>query len=85
MREAKTPPYVPLRALRLAAGLTLEEVSARISAEFPEITASRGTLSAIESGSRGVSDLMLRALERAFRIPEGSMTTSYAPRTRDAA
>lgn len=85
IRDAKTPPYAPLRALRQAAGLTLEEVGRRIQEEFPEITASRGTLSAIESGSRGVSELMLRALERAYRIEEGSLTTTYAPRAREVA
>ena len=42
-----------------------ENVAERISAAFPEMNVSRGTLSAIESGSRGVSDLMLRALARA--------------------
>jgi len=62
--------------------MTLEDVAGRISEAFPEMNVSRGTLSAIESGSRGVSDLMLRALERAFGIPEGSMTTEYSPRAR---
>lgn len=80
LRDAKHPPYAPLRALRQAAGLTLEQVGERIQERFPEITASRGTLSAIESGSRGVSDLMLRALEYAYGIDEGSLTTSYTPR-----
>lgn len=79
-RGDKTPPHAPLRAIRQAAGLTLEQVGQRITQEFPEITASRGTLSAIESGARGASDLMLRALERAYGIDEGSLTTDYIPR-----
>ena len=79
-RTGKTPPHVSLRTLRQATGLTLEQVSDRISKHFPEMEVSRGTLSAIESGSRGASDLMLRALERAFEIDEGSLTTNYIPR-----
>lgn len=82
-RGDKTPPHAPLRAIRQAAGLTLEQVGQRITEQFPEITASRGTLSAIESGSRGASDLMLRALERAYGIDAGSLTTDYVPRERE--
>lgn len=83
-REGKTPPHVPLRVLRAVAGLTLEEVAERVAQHFPEMTLSRGTLSAIESGGRGASPLMLRALEMAYDIPEGSLTTAYEPRGRVA-
>lgn len=79
-RPERVPPHASLRTLRLAVGLTLEELAARISHEVPELAVSRGTLSAIESGSRGVSAFMLRALESAYGIPEGSLTTDYEPK-----
>lgn len=81
-RTERTPPHASLRVLRKVAGLSLEEVSVRIAKHFPEMEVSRGTLSAIETGSRGVSDLMLRALERAYGLDEGSLTTDYTPRGR---
>lgn len=84
-REGKTPPHVSLRTLRTVTGLTLEEVAVRIARHFPEMSVSRGTLSAIESGGRGASPLMLRALELAYGIPEGSLTTAYEPHGRVAA
>lgn len=83
-RSERTPPHASLRTLRKIAGLSLDEVSARIGAHFPEMDVSRGTLSAIETGARGVSDLMLRALERAYDLDEGELTTAYAPRARNA-
>ena len=81
-RTGRTPPHASLRVLRKVAGLSLEDVSDRIAKHFPEMEVSRGTLSAIETGSRGVSDLMLRALERAYGLDEGTLTTDYAPRGR---
>ena len=74
-----TPPHVSLRVLRKAVGLTLEELGERIKAHAPEFTVSRGTLSAIESGSRGVSPLMLRAIEKAYGLEEGEITLDYLP------
>lgn len=82
-RDGRTPPHASLRVLRKIAGLSLEEVGARIKKHFPEMDVSRGTLSAIETGSRGVSDLMLRALERAYGLDEGALTTDYVPRGRE--
>ncbi|WP_284252412.1 helix-turn-helix domain-containing protein [Litorihabitans aurantiacus] len=81
-RQDRTPPHLSLRALRSALDLTLEQVSLRITEHFPEMVVSRGSLSAIESGARGASDLMLRALERAYGLPEDSLTTDYSPRVR---
>jgi transcriptional regulator with XRE-family HTH domain len=83
-REGKTPPHVSLRVLRSVAGLTLEDVAERVATHFPEMNLSRGTLSAIEGGGRGASPLMLRALEMAYGIPEGSLTTAYEPHGRVA-
>ncbi|MCT7373187.1 hypothetical protein A7R75_29785 [Mycolicibacterium llatzerense] len=45
----------------------------------------RGTLSAIENGVRGVSAELLAALEAAYKLPRGSITTDYTPRTTPAA
>ncbi|WP_234935351.1 hypothetical protein [Mycolicibacterium austroafricanum] len=38
-------------------------------------------MSAIETGVRGVSAELLRALEQAYELPPGSITTDYSPRT----
>lgn len=81
-RAPVTPPHVTLSVLRAATGLTLDAVCARIKEECPELAPTRGALSAIERGIRGASDRMLRALEMAYGIPDGSLTTSYTPRNR---
>ncbi|NMD55225.1 MULTISPECIES: helix-turn-helix domain-containing protein [Tsukamurella] len=77
-RPRRTPPHVSIKILRIAAGLTLDDVAERM-AEFGEAPA-RGTLSAIENGHRGASKEFLDALERALGIPDGSITTNYVPR-----
>lgn len=40
----------------------------------------RGTLSGIETGGRGASAELLAALEKAYRLRPGSITTNYTPR-----
>ena len=78
-REKKTPPHVTLKVLRIALGKTLDEVSGRVF----EITGDRptkGALSAIENGHRGVSAELLSALEQAYGLEPGSITTTYRPR-----
>lgn len=84
-RGSVEPPYVSLRSLRKAAGLTLEDVAERIHQDTPELTVSRGTLSAIESGSRGASELMLQALARAFGLDSEEILVGYAPIARKPA
>jgi hypothetical protein len=78
-REPKPPPYVPVRYVRIAAGLTLEDVSLTIE-ETTGRKYGKGTLSAIESGTRGASSELLEALEVAYNLPAGSIKTDYAPR-----
>lgn len=77
----RTPPFVSLRNLRVATGMTLEQVAKRIKEVVPEMKEpSQGSLSAIESGSRGASELMLVALARAYGLPDDAITTTYEPR-----
>lgn len=55
-----------------------------LATEIGQITGrkpARGTLSAIESGQRGASTEMLRAIEQAYALPAGMVTTDYKPRT----
>lgn len=78
-RPERTEPHIPLSALRAALGLTVETVLDRLQEETGK-RPSRGTISAIENGHRGASVQMLAALEIAYGLPEGSITTSYAPR-----
>ncbi|WP_092648120.1 helix-turn-helix domain-containing protein [Schaalia radingae] len=79
-RPKKMPPLVSIRALRTVAGLTLDELAQRIEKEVPELKVSRGTLCAIENGSRGVSDLMSKAIARAFGLDDDALITTYKPR-----
>lgn len=79
-RAKVTPPHVPLKALRMACGLTLDEVCARLAVADKPTT--RATLSLIENGHRGASRPMLAALEQAYGLPTGSITTTYQPRAR---
>ncbi|BBZ27613.1 hypothetical protein MMAD_19080 [Mycolicibacterium madagascariense] len=78
-RGAKDPPRVPIKYIRLAANLSIDAVIARIHQQTGR-TYSRGSISAIENGHRGASSEVLRALELAYRLPLGSITTDYVPR-----
>ena len=79
-RARRTPPHVCLRDLRLAVGLTLDDVRTRIAEENPDLQPTRGALSAIESGTRGASAQMLDAIASAYGLEPGAVTTDYTPR-----
>lgn len=89
-RERRTPPHISLRTLRLALKAydpdgewDLDDVCERVEAVTGDRPA-RGTMSAIESGTRGVSAELKAALEQAYRLPAGSITTDYQPRNTPA-
>lgn len=82
-RARKTPPHISLKAHRIALGLSLDQVAERV-VENTGDRPTKGTLSAIESGLRGVSADLLAALEDAYSLPAGSITTDYEPRTTPA-
>jgi hypothetical protein len=84
-RRRVTPPHVSLGDLRVATGMTIDKVIERINEEFPELKPTRGAISAIENGHRGASDLMLAALCAAYGLREGAITTTYRPRSSEAA
>jgi transcriptional regulator with XRE-family HTH domain len=78
-RNPKVPPHVSIAIVRRLSGLTLDEVCDRIE----EITGDRptkGALSAIENGHRGASLQLITALEQAYQLPAGSISTTYQPR-----
>jgi hypothetical protein len=81
-RQKRTPPHVPIKALRLVANWTLDDLADAIGAlQDPDVERpSRGTLSAIESGTRGASTELLTAIEQVFRLEPGMITTTYRPR-----
>lgn len=81
-RDRVTPPHVSLGDLRAACGLTLEQVCARFT-EATGDTLTRGGLSGIEHGHRGVSENTLAGLEVAYGLRAGSITTTYEPRHRE--
>lgn len=80
-RKRVTPPHVSLGDLRAACGLTLEQVCAQF-AEATGETLTRGGLSGIERGHRGVSKQTLAGLEVAYGLRPGSIDTAYEPRSR---
>ena len=80
----QAPPHLSIADLRARLDLSLEEVCEQISTKTELRKPSRGTLSAIESGARGVSVEMLRGLETVYGLREGSLTTTYEPRRRQA-
>lgn len=83
-RPRRTPPHVSLGLLRLACGLTIDAVIDKIAdATNGEYRPERGTISAVENGIRGASQQLLAALEIAYGLPEGSITTSYEPKSRE--
>ena len=87
-RQAKTPPHVSLRNLRKASGMTLDQVCAEVSRILglpDEKLMPRGTLSAIESGTRGASRPMLDALALAYGLDPGDLVTDFVPRNRELA
>lgn len=78
-RQKQTPPHVSLKTLRVALGLTLDEVAVRVE-EVTGDKPTKGALSGIENGHRGISAELLAALERALNLEPGSITTTYKPR-----
>lgn len=89
-RQRRTPPHITLQQHRLdlkrktGQPWDLDDVCDRIEAITGDRPA-RGTLSAIENGVRGVSAELLSALEQAYELPPGSITTDYTPRSTTAA
>lgn len=79
-RKPKTPPHVSLRTLRLALKLTLDDIADRIEENRGD-RPTRGALSAVESGLRGASAELLGAMEEAYGIEPGTITTTYQPRS----
>lgn len=82
-REKRTPPHVSLKTLRVALNLTLHEVGLRVEAITGD-KPTKGALSAIENGHRGISAELLTALEQAYNLEPGSITTTYKPRVSPA-
>jgi len=80
-RPPKPPPWVelPLSYIRKeVAGLSLEDVGKALK-EILGREYGKGSLSAIESGSRGASPAVLEALEQVLGLPVGSIRTEYTP------
>jgi transcriptional regulator with XRE-family HTH domain len=79
-----------LRTLRLAlkkhtdGDWDLDDICDRVESITGDRPA-RGTISAVENGNRGVSAELLTALEQAYGLERGSITTEYQPRSTPAA
>ena len=83
-RKMRTPPHVSIRTLRMVAGLTLDQLIARME-EATGRSYSRGAMSAVESGLRGASAELVEALELAYGLDAGSIDTNYERRGSTAA
>lgn len=59
----------------------MEQLCERIQEHFPELALNKGTISAIESGTRGISDLMAVAIARAFNLPDDALILEYQPKS----
>lgn len=80
VRAVKTPPHVDLRSLRKAVGWTIDELIRQIAIRADGATYQRGTISAIESGTRGASPKALADIAAAYRIDPDAVRTDYVPR-----
>lgn len=78
-RARRTPPHVPLRELRTAVGITIDDLIARID-DTSGLKVTRGALSALENGHRGASVELLRAIALAYGLREDAISTDYTPR-----
>lgn len=79
-RPRRTPPHVSLGDLRVAIGLTLDQVIERLRQETGR-SYTRGAISAIENGHRGASAQLLEALCSAYGLRAGAIRTDYEPRS----
>ena len=83
-RQPVAPPQLALNDLRAAIGLTLDQVCERFVTETGQ-RLTRGALSAIESGLRGVSGDTLAGLEAAYGLRKGALVVTYEPKVRKGA
>jgi transcriptional regulator with XRE-family HTH domain len=84
-RQPKIPPHVSLKHLRDVSGLTLDQLIERIAKKCDGYRPTRGAISGLENGHRGASERLLRAIEKAYGLPAGSIVTDYVPRIRNEA
>jgi hypothetical protein len=81
-RPRKLTPHVPIKALRIVRGWTLEQLSDALK-EQTGLSPGKGTLSAIESSQRGISVDLMEALEAVYKLEPGMISTTYdAQRTK---
>jgi transcriptional regulator with XRE-family HTH domain len=79
-RKKVVPPHVPIKGLRVAAGLSMDQLIAKL-AVVSDRTYTRGAISAVELGHRGASPELLSALERVYGLDPGMISTTYEPKT----
>lgn len=79
-RKRVTTPHVPIKGLRIAAGLTIDQLAAKL-AVYTDRPYTRGAISAVELGHRGASPELLAALERVYGLDPGFISTSYEPKS----
>lgn len=75
-RKRVEPPHLTLRDARTIAGLTLDQLIAKLQITMGDDAPKRGTLSAIETGIRGASPALLDEIALAFNLRPGSFLTT---------
>lgn len=75
----KPAPKVTLAVLRQVAGLTIDELTARIE-EKTGYQYTRGAISAVENGHRGAGRLLIEGLAAAYGIDPDEIQVGYRPR-----
>lgn len=84
VRPKVTPPRVTIRTVRIVRKLTLDR-ACELASERTGEPLTRGALSAIESGTRGVSEDVLRGLAHAYGIPVEAFILDYELPAREQA
>ena len=80
-RPRVIPPHATIKTVRKVSGLTLEQVCFRINQYLGAGDRVKpGTLSGIENGHRGASADLIEAIEYAYGLDRGDVTTTYLPR-----
>ncbi len=83
-RTKVTPPRIALGDLRVAVGITLDELVKRIE-DTTGVQTTRGAISAIENGHRGASASLLQAIALAYGVRPEAIGTEYVPRAKASA
>lgn len=79
-RKRVNPPHIGIKELRDLLGWTIDQLIDQIEVAPGQKPLTRGAISAIENGQRGVSQETLDAIASGYGLEPGTITTDYRPR-----